>query len=129
LISPASLKVTLARKCNLFETKAIFYPHKVWLVEDSQVLSTARLEAFKAPVTLVITGDLRIDETVSPAMLEAQISGVYNYGHVSASSAQLAVLTAKPGSNEGQFTDLDKSVKPDEAKDSDWIGNANNLIL
>jgi hypothetical protein len=79
LLSPAALKPVMARKCSLFDTKAIFYADELWLVQDEQSWQAWRFDNLKGTATLVVTGELTFDPAIPAAVLSEWISKIPNW--------------------------------------------------
>lgn len=129
LIVPAGLKTSLASKTNLFETKTIFYTGKLWLVEDSLELTPARIDTMTEPVTLVVTGEVTIDAGVPVEKLEKKILKLHNFGMITGSAMQIAVLEARLGMHEGQMGEAGMGEEDETEPEPGSIGNVNYLAL
>jgi hypothetical protein len=129
LIAPAGLKASLAVKTNLFDTKAIFYSGKLWLVEDSLELTAARMDTINDPVTLVVTGEVSIDADVPVEKLEKKILKLHNFGSITGSAAQIAALESRLGMHEGQLAETSNKDEGEDEPESGEIGNVNYLAL
>jgi len=125
LIAPAALRSTLARKCNLLETKVIFYEGELWLIENEYTLGTSRFDYLDGKATLLVSDVLTIDPAVEPALLAQRLHKVYNWGEIRCTTEQMSALQARLAVNEGRF------VQPNDAvNDNDnVIGNAAYLAL
>ncbi len=129
LIAPAALKPALASRCNLFETRAVFHPDELWLVQDDQMLDPARFERLQGTATLVVTGELAIDPGVAPSVLAAKLSKVHNLGAISCTPEQRAVLEERLGLREGHIAAGKEEAEEEEQPRPDFIPNVNHLAL
>lgn len=128
ILCPVGLKPILAKKCSLFDTQVMFYEGELWLVENSATLSTARFEALQGKATLVVFGELRIDPSVSPALLSGRLARIHNYGQIACTPAQMSAVHALLGANEGEIVDSSAAQTEDEDEEG-GIGNINYLAL
>lgn len=126
VLCPSALRVLLASKCNLLETRVVFYEGTLWLVRGEEWLAASRFEYLEGKATLVVEGELTVDAEVEPGMLAERLDKVYNLGSISCTAEQRSALEARLGSNDGEFVD---STKAEEAKDEIVIGNVNHLML
>jgi hypothetical protein len=127
VIAPSHLRQTLAQKCDLLATKAIFYQGALWVAEGEEELSQARFDYLEGQVTLVVLGELTVDPVVEPKLLAERLHKVHNLGEISATPVQLAALQARVGLNEGEWSD---ATTPVEVESSDRvIGNTAYLRL
>jgi hypothetical protein len=127
LLAPSRLRKALAQKCDLLNTKAIFYEGKLWLIEDEVTLDAAWFEMLEGQATLVVLGAARLEPTIDPGILSSRLHRIHNLGEIAASSAQLAILRGKAGLNEGEWVDASRRVE-DDANQSE-IGNVAYLKL
>ncbi len=127
VLCPAALKPVLAKKCSLFDTRVTFYEGELWLVDDSSTLFPARFEALQGKATLVVSGELRLDPSVSPALLSGRLAKIHNYGVIACNPDQLSAVHALLGVNEGDI--LDSSAAEREPEELGGIGNINYLAL
>ena len=131
VLCPSMLKSALAQKCDLFETKAVFYPDTLWLVQDEQTLHTARFESLEGSATLVVTGELALDAEIAPATLTERLSAIHNFGEIRGTPGQIAALRTRLSKNEGELEEVLPDAEPpkeDEPKKG-FIGNMNILAL
>jgi hypothetical protein len=126
LICPASLKRAMARKCNLLETKAIFYTGELWLVDGDLTLAAARFDFLADEATLVNFGDLTLAADVEPKTLADRLARVHNFGDIFGTAQQNAALQARLGINEG---DLLESGAFGSEDSPNRIGNVGHLKL
>ena len=129
ILCPAALKSVLARKCDLFETRAVFYEGELMLVDDSRHLTTSRLNRVTGKVTLVVTGELVIEPDVTPAMLADKVTKVHNLGSIVCTPEQMGVIESRLGLHEGQLRDSTLAEHDEKETDENTIGNMNILEL
>ncbi len=125
LVSPAKLKSTMARKCNLLETEAIFYEGELWLMEGEAILLAARFDYLADKATLVVRGELTIAPDVEPKTLAERLAKVHLFGEIFCTPDQMAALQARLGINQGEFIDSAGT----ETSDENAIGNVGVLKL
>jgi hypothetical protein len=134
LLCPSSLKPVLAPKCNLFETKAIFYQDELWLVQDEQTFRNASFDGLRdraGTATLVVTGELTLDPAIPPATLTERLSKIHNFGLIRCAPEQHDAINSRLSTREGQIEDvLPVQEQPQEEEPrKDYIGNVNYLVL
>jgi hypothetical protein len=105
LLAPSHLRKTLAQKCDLLTTQAIFYEGTLWLIEGEVTLDRARFDVLEGQATLVVFGVVRLESNLDPKLLTSRLHRVYNLGEIAANRAQLATLQAMTGRNEGEWVD------------------------
>ena len=127
LLCPAALKGIMSHKCNLLETKAIFYEGDLWLVDGSEQLAASRFEYLDGKATLVVTGALAIDEDLEPSVLASRLAKVHNLGAIECTSEQKGALQARLGLNEGMIGAGEAEEKLEEG--ARYQGNVNHLVL
>ena len=129
LLSPVALKPVMAKKCSLFDTKAIFYADELWLVEDDQTWQAWRFDALKGTATLVVTGELSIDPAIPPAVLSDRILKIHNFGLIRCAPEQQVAIEARLVTREGQIEVVSKDEPQAEEIRPDYVGNVNVLTL
>jgi hypothetical protein len=129
LLCPAALKPVVARKCSLFDTKAIFYTGELWLVQDEQTWQTWRFDALKGAATLVVTGELSIDPAIPSAILSERLAKIHNFGLIRCAPEQQAAIEARLATREGEIEEISNESAPVEEVRPDYIGNVNILTL
>ena len=107
LICPVGLQDVIASKCDLLQTRSVFYEGELWLVEDDQELAPSRFEYTEGTITLLVLGDLAISPDVEPQMLADRLRKVHNIGDIYCSPEQMGALQARIGISEGDFGDID----------------------
>ncbi len=126
VLCPKALSGVLSHKCNLLETKAVFYEETLWLINGEEHLVASRFEYLEGKATLVVNGELTIDTEVEPKMLAERLVSVHNFGEIVCSTAQRGALDARMGLNEGEIQD---SAAIEEPWGENTIGNVNHLVL
>jgi hypothetical protein len=126
VLCPAALRGVLARKCNLLETKAVFYEGTLWLVDGEERLAASRFDYLEGKATLVVEGELTIDADVQPKVLAERLVKVHNLGSIACTTEQRGALEARLGLKEGEITD---SSEVEKVKGERTIGNVNHLVL
>ena len=116
LICPAALQGVMAKKLDILETEAIFYEGKLWLVDGSVSLSTARLGYLEGKTTLVVTGKLQIEPDVAPKALVERLIVVHNLGRIKGSADQIAALEFRLGIAEGDLKVVSPDKSPEEPR-------------
>ncbi|MBI2950793.1 hypothetical protein HYY27_01795, partial [bacterium] len=129
LICPAALKAVVAPKCNLIETKAIFYEGALWLVEDERTLLPAEFDYLEGRATLVVCGELTVASEIDPKLLADRLAKVHNLGQIKCTPAQMGAVRARLGMSEGKLTDSTKVEAELDDEGEDRIGNAGYLKL
>jgi hypothetical protein len=131
IICPQALKSVLAKKCNLFDTRTIFYDGELMLIDDARQLSPARLSAIKGKASLVVSGELTIDPAVTPATLADHLLKVHNVGRIACTPEQMGIIESLLGLREGELADSTKAKedKQEQAEKGLFIGNMNSLAL
>ena len=131
VLCPSALKSTLAQKCDLFETKVVFYADTLWLVQDEQTLHSARFAGLEGSATLVVTGELTIDAEIAPATLAEHLSAVHNFGEIRGTPDQIAALRSRLSQYEGELEEVSPDAEPpqEEEPPQDHMGNVNILAL
>ena len=127
LLCPAALKGIMVRKCNILETRAIFYEGELWLVDGSEQLSASRFEYLDGKATLVVTGALTLDGSVEPGVLASRLAKVYNMGAIKCTPEQKGAIQARMGLNEGMIGAGEAEEEPKEGVR--YQGNVNHLVL
>lgn len=127
LIAPTRLRETLARKCDLLQTQAVFYESELWLIDEPTTLVAARFDYLEGKATLVVRDRLEIAPDLEPRVLADRLDKVHNLDCIRCTPAQMAALQARLGLNQGEFQD---STLPDEeGEDESGIGNVGVLRL
>jgi hypothetical protein len=127
LLCPARLKGVMSLKCNILETRPLFYEGTLWLVEGQEALSPSRFEYLEGKATLVVTGMLTVDPGVEPKVLADRLVKVHNLGFITCTSEQRGAIQARLGLKDGL---LELGEDKEEAEDGvRRMGNVNHLVL
>ncbi|OGG46119.1 MAG: hypothetical protein A3F84_26880 [Candidatus Handelsmanbacteria bacterium RIFCSPLOWO2_12_FULL_64_10] len=129
LICPAALKAAVGPRCNLIETKAIFYEGTLWLVDDKQTLLPTEFDYLEGKATLVVFGKLTVASEIDPKLLADRLARVHNFGQIRCTPAQMSAVRARLGMSEGKLTDSTQEKAEPADEDEDRIGNAGYLKL
>ena len=124
ILAPASLRDSLAPKCDLERDQVLFYDGTLWLEEGSAELTTERFEYLDGVATLLVEGVVTIHEAVDPALLMERLAKVHNSGCIRCTPRQMGALQAR---NEGALVNSTASGKKKKA--SPGIGNIGFLAL
>ena len=103
LIAPAHLEGVLAGRCDLLQTKAVFYEGELWHIEDKAELLPSRFEWLDGKATLLVRGDLRIAADIDPRVLADRLHKLHNLGRIVCTPEQIGALQARLGMDEGQL--------------------------
>ena len=128
LVCPAALKGMVSGKCDLLETKAVFYEGELWLVEDESVLRASRFDYLEGKATLVNKGELTIAPDVEPGILAGRLEKIHNVGEIFCTPEQMGAIQARLGMSGGELVDATQEKEEDEG-DEAAIGNAGYLKL
>ena len=125
ILAPASLRDSLAPKCDLERDQVLFYEGTLWLEEGSTELTTERFAYLEGVATLIVEGLVTIHDTVDPALLMERLAQVHNYGTIRCTPPQMGALHALMDRNDGALVD---STAGDE-EESVGVGNLGFLAL
>ena len=126
ILCPESLRASLSDVCDLLENRVVFYRGELWVFDAEQVLRASRFEYLEGKATMVVTGELRIEQDIAPKTLADRFEAVHNFGEIVCSSEQIGALEARMGIAEGELT------TPDEVEESPTVydmGYTNILTL
>ena len=129
ILAPASLRDSLAPKCDLERDQVLFYDGTLWLEEGSAELTTERFAYLDGVATLLVEGAVTIHEAVEPALLMERLAKVHNYGTIRCTPRQMGALQARMARNEGALVDSTAAEDEDEDEASPGIGNVGFLAL
>ena len=124
IVCPKRLKDAIKGKLDLVEDRAVFYEGDLWLFDEEHTLHASRFDYSEGKVTVLVTGELRIQPDVEPSVLADRFHAVHNLGEIRCSPEQMGAIEARLGIHEGEL--LDSTPKEKERFD---IGNANILSL
>ena len=105
ILAPASLRDSLAPKCDLTRDQVSFYDGTLWLEEGSTDLTTERFAYLDGVATLLVEGVVTIHEAVDPALLIEKLAKVHNSGTIRCTPRQMGALQARMDRNEGALVD------------------------
>ena len=125
LVCPAALKEITVKKCDMLQTKAVFYEGELWHIDDETTLRASRFDYLEGQATLLVREDLHIDADIEPKVLADRLHKVHNLGEIYCTPAQMGALEARMGLNEGEL--LDSTQERDEKEEG--IGNVGHLAL
>lgn len=125
LVCPAALQPTIAQKCNLLQTQAIFYQGELWLVEGESTLLATRFDYLADKATLIVRGELTVAPEVEPRVLAERLDKVHLFGEIFCTPQQMAALQSRLGINQGELLDATAA----EATGENEIGNVGILKL
>ena len=127
LIAPVALRDVLTKKCNMLETKAIFYTGELWHIEDEGELLPSRFDYLTDKATLVVREHLHIAPDLEPKVLAERIDKIHNLAAISCTPAQMGAIQARLGLNEGEL--IDSTRVEEEEEDEEGMGNIGHLAL
>ena len=128
ILAPATLRDSLAPKCDLERGKVLFYDGTLWLEEDSTELTTERFAYLDGVATLLVEGVVTIHEAVDPALLMERLAKVHNSGAIRCTPPQMGALQARMDRNEGALVDS-TAAKKHKKTSAGRIGNIDFLAL
>lgn len=127
LLCPTTLQGVVARKCNLLETKAVFYEGELWLVDGDLTLQASRFDYLEGVATLVVDGDLMIAPDIEPKVLFDRLAKVYNFGDIHCTPAQMSALQARLAVNDGDFEDSTQTQAEEAEEEEEGAGGIGNV--
>jgi hypothetical protein len=127
LLCPVAMKGIMSRKCNILQTRAIFYEGALWLVDGSEQIAASRFEYLDGKATLVVTGALTLDEALEPGVLASRLAKVHNMGAIRCTPEQKGALQARLGLNEGIIGA--GGGEDGSEKGTRYLGNVNHMAL
>ena len=128
ILAPASLRDSLAPKCDVERDQVLFYDGTLWMEEGSTELTTERFAYLDGVATLLVEGLVTIHEAVAPALLIERLAKVHNSGTIRCTPPQMGALQARMDRNEGAL--VDSTVAKEDRKTSRGrIGNIDYLAL
>jgi hypothetical protein len=125
IIAPAAHKGVIARKCDLMQTRSVFYEAELWLVEDESELVPSRFDYLEGRATLVVTGELAISPDVEPRVLAERLAKVHNLGEIYCTHEQMGAIQIRLGLSEGELLESTLNFDTEEG----GIGNVGYLTL
>ena len=127
IVASAALRDSLAPKCDLERDQVLFYDGTLWLEESTNELNTERFSFLAGVATLLVEGELTIDEAIDPEVLVEKLAKVHNFGTIRCTLAQMGALQARMDRNSGTL--VDSTVAEEEEEESPGIGNIGFLAL
>ena len=125
IVASAALRDSLAPKCDLERDQVLFYDGTLWLEEGSTELNAERFVFLEGVATLLVEGELTIDEAIDPNVLVEKLAKVHNFGTIRCTPAQRGALRARMDRNSGTL--VDSTVAEEE--ESPGINNIGFLAL
>lgn len=127
LIAPVALREVLVKKCNILETKAIFYSGELWHIEDEGELLPSRFDYLTDKATLVVREHLHIADDLEAKLLAERFDKIHNLAAISCTPAQMGAIQARLGLNEGELIDSTRVEEEEEGEEG--MGNIGHLAL
>jgi hypothetical protein len=124
IICPVGLRHVIAQKCNLLESKVIFYEGELWMVDDETDLRASRFDYLEGRATLVVYGELTIDAEIDPRTLAERLAKVHNMGEIRCTPEQMGAIQARLGTSDGELVDAAQAETA-----GDGMGNVGHLAL
>jgi hypothetical protein len=124
IICPVELSRAISQKCNMLESRVVFYEGELWMVDGETDLQASRFDYLEGKATLIVVGELTIDADVDPRMLSERLAKVHNLGEIRCAPGQTAAIQARLGVSDGELVD---STLAEPA--SDGMGNVGRLAL
>lgn len=121
LVAPADFQGVLSRKCNLIETRAVFYDGELWLVENEMEIVPSRFDFLDGKATLVVTGELAIASDVEPSVLADRFAAVHNFGEITCTREQKGAIQARLGLSDGELIDSADADTADEGANAGYL--------
>ena len=125
IVCPESLRDAVKSKLDLVADRVIFYDGELWLFDQDHTLHASRFDYTEGKITALVTGDLRIEPDVEPAVLADRFLAIHNFGDIRCTEEQIGAIEARLGIQKGDL----RAVKPEGEKETYDIGNANILAL
>jgi len=105
VICPVELRSVISRKCNMLETRAVFYEGELWVVDGETDLPASRFDYLEGKATLVVLGELTIDPEVDPKVLADRLAKAHNLGVIRCTPEQMGAIQARLGLSDGVLQD------------------------
>jgi hypothetical protein len=134
VLCAASLKQAVRDKGDWFKTKLVLYEGALWAVGGEQDLSEHHFEFLEGKATLVVDGELHIDQAVSPQTLSESLAKVHNLGVIWCTPEQMGALRPLLGLHDGDLLDATavKEEAPQPEQEPDFAAkyvNAPYVVL
>lgn len=120
---PKSIMQEMAKRLSPGTKGLPYEPGALGVVSGEQCMTSARLAAMPDHGTLVVIGELEVDEGVSPEEIHAKIGVVDNYGEIRASKDIASILQGKLRQDEGSITCCDEEEEAAELNYENIIQN------
>ncbi len=127
IVASTALRDSLAPKCDLERDQVLFYDGTLWLEEGSTELNPERFAFLDGVATLLIEGELTIDEAIDPEILVEKLAKVHNFGTIRCTPAQMGALRSRMDRNSGTL--VDSTIAEEEEEESPGINNIGFLAL
>lgn len=127
IVASAALRDSLAPKCDLERDQVLFYDGTLWLEEGSTELNAERFSFLDGVATLLVEGELTIDEAIDPEVLVEKLAKVHNFGTIRCTPAQMGALRSRMDRNSGTL--VDSTIAEEEEEESPGINNIGFLAL
>jgi hypothetical protein len=121
VICPRALGQTLADKCDMLEDRVVLYDGSVRVVSGEETLRVESLEFIEGPLTLVVTGELTIDDGLSSQQLADHVAQIINLGEIYCRPAQIGAIQARLTIDEGEIIELGESQTADAAANIGYL--------
>jgi hypothetical protein len=134
VVCPAGAATVFAQKADTLRTTVHFYEGALWLVEDEVTLRASRFELLDGAAALFVTGEVEVDPSLDPKILLDRLTGVYNWGTITCTPAQMDALEVRMVVAEGQledstFEEEEVESEGDEEEDDSVTINAGHYRL
>lgn len=120
---PKSIMQEMAKRLSAGTKGLPYEPGTLGVVSGEQCMTSARLAAMPDNGTLVVIGELEVDEGVTPAEIHAKIGIVDNYGEIRATKDIASILQGKLRQDEGSITCCDEAAETAEQNYDNIIQN------
>lgn len=117
VLCPEALRSVFEKKCDMLNTRVIFYAKTLWVVDDNLELIPSRFDYLDNLVTLVVMDRLKIHPDVDGKMLFERFDKIHNFGKIICSQEQMGAIQARLGTDDGDLIrPKEKKEKPEEKK-------------
>lgn len=116
VLCPASLKEAIRGKGDWFKSRLVIYEGTLWQVDGEQDLAAHHFEFLEGKATLLVEGELRIDQAIAPQTLTDSLAKVHNLGTIWCTPEQMDVLRPLLGLHDGELLDatmVEETVEPE----------------
>ena len=126
VVCPVALRKVITAKCNMVETRVVFYEGDLWLLDRNAELRASRFRRLEGKATVVVFATIASD--IGPELLEEKLVKVHNFGRIRCTPEQMDAVEAVLETDEGRLEDPTKEREP-EKKNGNVIGNVGTLRL